>query len=199
MPSILSARHSNQWINRLHQKFTALAALPLAAEKKLRLKEWLTVEFVYSALAFEGAQVNRQLVLQIVQASPKVKEAHESSLIEDLLKRFRHLENIIENAGQKANLSNEWLCRLNVSQEFRQSDFAASSVRAEHLPLIVENACRWFAMESFAELNPIEQAAIALLRIAEIAPFERDNQQTALLAASLFTLRQGLPPGGRCP
>ena len=65
---------------------------------------------------------------------------------------------------------------------------------AAYLAQAVENACDWFAVESFAELNPVEQAAIVFLRLVTIQPFERANQATALIAASLFTLRVELPP-----
>src|SRR6185503_19813145 len=51
-----------------------------------------------------------------------------------------------------------------------------------------------YTAESFDELNPIEQASIVFLRLIEIQPFERANLQTALTAASLFTLRSTLPP-----
>ncbi len=67
-------------------------------------------------------------------------------------------------------------------------------VPAEHLLAIIENAFQWYTAESFAELNPIEQASIVFLRLMEIQPFERANLQTALAAASLFTLRSTLPP-----
>jgi Fic family protein len=58
----------------------------------------------------------------------------------------------------------------------------------------LESACRWYTAESFAELNPVEQASIVLLRLVEMQPFEDANERTALVAASLFTLRNDLPP-----
>jgi Fic family protein len=63
-----------------------------------------------------------------------------------------------------------------------------------HLPAVLESAFQWYTAESFAELNPIEQAALVLLRLIEIQPFEKNNQRTALVAASLLTLRSDLPP-----
>jgi hypothetical protein len=192
LPSTLFARQAYQWINRVNQKFNALAALNLSPEKKQRLKEWFDVEFIYFALLFEDKQANRELILQIIQTSPAVQKSGEPDAIEDLLYRLRIIENFIEGKGAKARLNVELL--LSLGEEFRKTDTSASAVRAEHLPMIVENACRWFAMESFAELNPVEQAAIALLRLIELAPFEQNNQCNSIIAASLFTLRKGLPP-----
>ncbi|HXG67986.1 MAG TPA: Fic family protein, partial [Blastocatellia bacterium] len=64
----------------------------------------------------------------------------------------------------------------------------------QHLQASMVSACLWFTAESFTELNPVEQAAIVHLRLIELQPFEQGNARTALLAASLFTLRASLPP-----
>jgi hypothetical protein len=191
-PSLLFARQANQWINRIGQKFNAFAALSLSQEKRDRLKVWLEAEFVSSTLLLEGEAPEGQQIREITLAGPQ--ESSESSPSADLLRRFRSLENFVANHGSKAQLNVELLLSLDADGEFRKSDSSASAVGAEHLPLIVENACRWFAMQSFGELNPVEQAAIALLRLVELAPFARHNQRTALIAASLFSLRSGLPP-----
>jgi Fic family protein len=64
----------------------------------------------------------------------------------------------------------------------------------EHLPALLESACQWYTAESFTELNPVEQASIVLLRLIDLQPFEQANERTALVAASLFTMRSHLPP-----
>src|SRR5207302_1375832 len=56
------------------------------------------------------------------------------------------------------------------------------------------SACHWFTAESFTEFHPVEQASLVLLRLIDIEPFDRSNERTALVAASLFTLRSELPP-----
>lgn len=212
LPSILHARQANQWINRVNQKFNALAAFDLSPEKKQGLREWLEVEFIDCALTFAGAGVSRQQIVQTVCAtsrgadlssgaagdSPgKANESLEKRAITDLLLSLRKVEVLAQSAGPKAKLSLNLLLQLNQpagNGEFRKTASKTSSIRAEHLPLILENACSWFATDSFAELNPVEQAAIALLRLVELAPFEQANERTALLAASLFTLGSQLPP-----
>jgi prophage maintenance system killer protein len=191
-PSLLFARQANQWINRVGQKFNALSALNLSQEKRQSLKAWLEAEFVSCTLLLEGEAVNGQQIRQLIRAAPEESAALSPS--EDLLRRFRGLENFAASHGPKAQLNMDLLLSLHADGEFRKNASPASAVSAEHLPMIVENACRWFAMDSFGELNPVEQAAIALLRLVELAPFAQHNQRTALLAASLFTLRSGLPP-----
>jgi hypothetical protein len=194
LPSTMFTRQAYQWINRVNQKFNALAALNLSQEKKQLLKQWLEEEFVFFTLLLEDSRIERQLIRQIIQGSPIVEQSEEYGKARDLLYRLRIVENFVEGRGAKARLNIELLLSLDPGGEFRKTDTGAGTAGAEHLPMIVENACRWFAMESFAELNPVEQAAIALLRMLEIAPFEHNNQRSALIAASLFTLRSALPP-----
>ncbi|HVG18577.1 MAG TPA: Fic family protein, partial [Blastocatellia bacterium] len=100
-----------------------------------------------------------------------------------------------------AALSPDLLARLHDpsgrGEGFRKSagdkNRALKPAPAERLAAAVGSACLWFTAESFDELNPIEQASIVYLRLIEIQPFEQANERTALVAASLFTLRGGLP------
>jgi hypothetical protein len=62
------------------------------------------------------------------------------------------------------------------------------------LPRLLENACSWFTAPSFAEIHVVEEAALVYLRLLDLQPFATDQEQTALLAASLYTERAGWPP-----
>lgn len=62
------------------------------------------------------------------------------------------------------------------------------------LPRLVENAFDWFSTEGFSEMNPVEQAALVYLRLLDMQPFATAQEPTALLAASFYTERAGLPP-----
>jgi Fic family protein len=65
----------------------------------------------------------------------------------------------------------------------------------EALERLLENAAEWFTAESFTtEFHPVEQAALALVRVCDLQPFPSNNEMTARVAASLFTLRAGWPP-----
>lgn len=201
-PSILASRQSYQWINRINQKFTAFAALDLSAAQRERLHRRLEVEFVSATLALEGLNISPDDVVRVARleseaAGQAVKERGEGAAILNLLNALRLVKAYADSEGRNAALTLERLLELRAPAcggMLRQGESQASSVRAEHLSVVLENACRWFTMASIAELNPVEQAALALLRLLEIAPFDEANERTALVAASLFTLRNELPP-----
>ncbi|HYE74761.1 MAG TPA: hypothetical protein VEF04_15590, partial [Blastocatellia bacterium] len=82
---------------------------------------------------------------------------------------------------------------------WRQGDVAQINQAHEPPPAIIvqrllENALDWFSMPSVTEMNPVEQAALVYLRLLDISPFEFAQEPTALLAASFYTERAGLPP-----
>ena len=62
------------------------------------------------------------------------------------------------------------------------------------LPRFLDNAFDWFSTEGFAELHAVEQAAVVYLRLLDLYPFPTANEATALLAASFYIERAGLPP-----
>ena len=62
------------------------------------------------------------------------------------------------------------------------------------VPRMLDNAFDWFGTDSFAELHPVERAAVVYLRLLDLHPFPAHTETTALLAASFYTERAGLPP-----
>lgn len=62
------------------------------------------------------------------------------------------------------------------------------------LPKMLDMAFDWFSTESFAELHAVEKAAIVYLRLLDLHPFPTVTEPTAMLAASFYTERAGLPP-----
>ena len=62
------------------------------------------------------------------------------------------------------------------------------------LPRLVANALDWFTTEGFAEMHPVEQAALVHLRLHDLQPFGSAHEPVALLAAGFYTERAGLPP-----
>jgi hypothetical protein len=65
---------------------------------------------------------------------------------------------------------------------------------AAMLPRLVDNALDWFSTAGFAEMNPVEQAALVHLRLLDLQAFAAANEATALFAASFYAERAGLPP-----
>lgn len=62
------------------------------------------------------------------------------------------------------------------------------------LPKMIDNAFDWFSTESFAELHAVEQASVVYLRLLDLYPFPAATEPTAMLAASFYIERAGLPP-----
>src|SRR6185369_10967242 len=113
----------------------------------------------------------------------------------EVVQSLRMIEALIQSRGREAELTPDLLLNLNSGGSLRTTAGNPSrAIKPEHLAEAIEGACRWYAAESFSELHPVEQASIVLLRLIEIQPFENANERTALLAASLFTLRRELPP-----
>ncbi|HKP12707.1 MAG TPA: Fic family protein [Blastocatellia bacterium] len=164
-------------INRVNARHRALAALNVTVDERRQLETWLVNRFASATLQIEP------------EAPPH--------LTTQLTNAVREVMSLASAEGKTARLTPDLLARLN-DAGLRERDGHAgrstSQVPAAYIARAVENACDWFSAESFEELNPIEQAAIVFLRLATIRPFEQANQATALVAASLFTLRAELPP-----
>lgn len=196
MPSILSTRQAYQWINRIAQKHKHLNLSTLSEAQRSQLNKRIEVIFVEALLNLEEANICHEDVVGAVH-SPSLNDPTVQAPVRDPLKAYRSLYGLVQNQKQLAKLDVALLLKLNAPNgtgAFRQHSIAGATIRPEHLPIILEHACRWFASGSISELNPVEQAAIAFLRFIGLAPFEHHNERTALIAASLFTLRQELPP-----
>ena len=64
----------------------------------------------------------------------------------------------------------------------------------ELVPPLVENALEWCQADSFGEMHEVEQAALVLLKLTDIQPFDRHNGKTLRLFSNFFLLRAGYPP-----
>jgi hypothetical protein len=58
----------------------------------------------------------------------------------------------------------------------------------------LDNLERWIAADSFAEIHPIEQAALALTRVLDIWPFDYGNRTAGVVFSNHFVTRSGYPP-----
>lgn len=67
-------------------------------------------------------------------------------------------------------------------------------VPAVLLPRMLDNAFDWFSTAGFNEMHAVEQAAVVFLRLLDLHPFPQLSEITALLAASFYIERAGLPP-----
>lgn len=200
-PPILFTRGTSEWISRVNQKHKQLTELRPSADQKARLDQWAETEFVYSTLKLEGTDVKREQVARVVSHSQDPGTVAENErAITTLLVSLRTVTSLARSNGKAAELTGEFLLKLHSvpGAGFRRSvgdtNRMMKPVAPEHLPALIESALRWYTAESFAELNPVEQASIVLLRLIDTQPFEQANERTALVAASLFTIRSELPP-----
>ena len=58
----------------------------------------------------------------------------------------------------------------------------------------LDNFFNWLTAESVAEIHPIERAALALTRVADIWPFESGNLTAAIMLANIGLGQAGLSP-----
>jgi Fic family protein len=193
---ILFERPTYEWVARVNQKHKQLAELSLSEEAKQAFDRWLETEFVYSTLRLEGEEIEREQVVRLVSAPASSPDAGGPGAATRLLDSLRTVTALARERGNDSVLSVELLRKLNDLQggQGLSSTESTSKVKAEIPPVVLEGACQWFSADSFRELHPIEQAGIVLLRLIDLRPFNYGNDQTALVAASLFTLRSGLPP-----
>ncbi len=199
---ILFTRPAYEWINRVVEKHTELSKLQISEKEREALARLSEVEFVYSTARLAGLAVTPAQVSRVANMSElDGKEFSEADrLIAERLASLRIVETLARN---QAELTPDLILKLNNPLGIHESGFRKGPIAGsglfrpampEHIPASIESVCRWLTAESFAELNPLEQASITHLRLLEIQPFERANFETALAAASLFTLRNQMPP-----
>ena len=64
----------------------------------------------------------------------------------------------------------------------------------ELVPQLVDAALQWCRADSFAEMHEVEQAALVLLKLTDIQPFDRHNGTTLRLFSNFFLVGAGYPP-----
>ena len=204
-PQILFTRPAYEWINRVAQKHAEMEKLGLSEKERESLRRLSESEFVYSTAHLAGLPVSPAQVSRIAgRAELEGRELSDADRpIAELLTALRIVEALARSEGPQASLTPELLMKLNNPLGINENRFRMNAIPptgpfkpapAEHIPALIESVCRWLTAESFSELNPLEQASITHLRLLEIQPFEQANLETALVAASLFTMRNRMPP-----
>ena len=65
---------------------------------------------------------------------------------------------------------------------------------SELVPDLVDTALQWCQADSFGEMHEVEQAALVLLKLIDIQPFDQHNGTTLRLFSHFFLVRAGYPP-----
>jgi fido (protein-threonine AMPylation protein) len=102
------------------------------------------------------------------------------------------LENLLVAHGRLfANRPGAGALRTSATEpQYRGQDCAPP----EFIERSMTNLFGWLDAESFLELHPIEQAALSMIRIVDIWPFETGNITAAILVANHFLDRARLHP-----
>ena len=158
------ARPIREWINLAEAKKAELEIL-LQRKGVAEARGWIEREFVDAA----GTQIG-------------IDSKEDAGLVDALREARRR-------ADERQKLTPDLLLQINALISGNETQWNNS--RAE---IASRLACDWFEADSFNELHALEQAATVYLRLCEIQAFERFNQITSLLAASVFTMRAGFPP-----
>lgn len=158
-------KSSGSWSDRL--KVAAQNGLPAAA----RLRE---LQLKHQSGAGEAARFSQASALITTWArTPEEKLSQE---------RLLDLHRALTGTGELRQT------------EPRPLNAAHDPAPAILLPRLLDNAFDWFTTEGFAEMHAVEQATVVFLRLLDLHPFVEENETTALLAASFYTERAGLPP-----
>ena len=186
---LLFDRPVYEWISRVNKKHQELEGLSLGEAERDKLRLWIEASCVTSLADREAPEISGTEVEAIVRGST---DRLVPSAVENRLAALRELERFVAAEGRTAALNADLIRRLH--QPLDPAEFKSATRDPRIVAASIELACRWFNADSFLQLHPVEQSGIALLRLVEIRPFAERNDGTARIAASLFTIRSGLPP-----
>jgi fido (protein-threonine AMPylation protein) len=64
----------------------------------------------------------------------------------------------------------------------------------EFIERSLDNFFNWLTAESISEIHPIERAALVLIRVVDIWPFDSGNLTIAIMLGNMILRQAGLPP-----
>jgi len=204
-------RRIPEWAQEVEHARAAYEALaPLEAERMGELAGWVLVEHVLHDMRLDGYRLERERLRQLLLEGGEAQTVEErlaqhfaaavrrlSAYVTEGLEEGRPVELTLDVLLELRRLSSgcaeseqELLRRERVNPLYPEHEPCSP----EELPHLLRLALEWFTAESFAELNPIEQAALVHIRLMDLQPFERTYGRVVRLASNLYTLRAGLPP-----
>jgi Fic family protein len=188
---VISSRPAYDWINRVNRKKAELDSLDLSAGQQESLRKSARHDFAVCTLRLEGVavtdeQINRLPKLtddQIEGLSPVDRSAFA------IFSALALVETAADSKGPGSGLTPALLTEIDLI-----INQGPGSADGPTHPASLAAACYWWTADSFLELHPIEQAALAHLRLMDLKPFPNLNERISLLASSLFAIRASLPP-----
>ena len=195
-------------LSRLDEKKRRLDALgPLSAAAVNRLREQLTVEWIYNSNAIEGSTLSlreTQLILEtgITIGGKSLREHFEVINHKDAIDYIEHLAKQDEplSAFHVRQIHQLVLSHINDESAGQYRSTPVQIVGSQHIPPdaweIPHLMREWenWLNESTTGLHPVALAAQAHHKLVAIHPFVDGNGRTARLVMNLILFRHGYPP-----
>ena len=185
-------------INRINGKQAELTKLGWRTNDQSSIRVFVERAFTQAVLGLTGVEASLDQIATI-QARPVDQlrtEAGPDMKILRTLASIKVLEKAVDNSESLTpdlllRIHDPFLDRPSTGEE---AETDSDSDLNKSVLARVGAFCQWAGAHSFKELNPLEQAAIAILRLLEIRAFQEGNVGAAIGAGSLFTMRAGWPP-----
>lgn len=202
LPILHSEQPKYDWVTRLAAMREAYdAAVAADPGRAARDRAALDADLAYHSLRLKGVEVTREQVAAAAAGSFSVGSVEAAAAgVLAAIGRVRAAADANEDLTPQLMLEVNRLVDPERGGVLREGPPVAAypghqAPAAAALPTLVENLAEWFGAPSFTgEFHPVEQAALALIRVCDIQPFPSNNELTARIAVSLFTLRRGWPP-----
>jgi hypothetical protein len=185
-------------INRINGKQAELTKLALRTNDQARISVFVERAFAQAVLGLTGVEASLEQIAKIQDklANGLATEAGPDVKILRTLASIKVLEKAVDNSE---SLTPDLLLRIHDPFLDRPSpgDEAETDSDSDLNKSVLARVgafCQWAGADSFKELNALEQAAIAILRLLEIRAFQEGNVGAAIGAGSMFTMRAGWPP-----
>lgn len=194
---------------RLDAKKTTLdERRPLPPAIVTKLKEHMNVAWTYHSNAIEGSSITlpetRAILLDGLTVNGKPLREHLEVI------NHKHAIDFVETLALASVPFTEHTIRQIHTLVLRTiDDENAGRYRrvqvyitgSEHVPPepvavppLMADLGQWLTSDEFVGLHPVEQAALAHLRLVDIHPFVDGNGRTARLLMNLLLIRHGYPP-----
>ena len=198
----------NYAIERLHEKKVLLdKGRPLLASVLHRIKEDLSIEWIYNSNSIEGNTLSLRKTKMVLQdgITVKVKSLREHFEVYSHQKAIEYLQTLVKDnykISGKDILSLHGFVMRSIEDEFagRLRDGGVRILGANFTPLNATKDSGMFAeLIDFTNSNPLKLNDILLAtvfhhRFVWIHPFFDGNGRTARLAMNLLLRRKGFPP-----
>jgi Fic family protein len=154
--------------------------LPIYSESMLRTRLQFADLDRFKDLDTAPVWEKSDLIIEQLEGGRNVRQARQT--IQDLTRTsLVQIHSIVFGGGLRQQL---------IRPLFRGQDCP----EPEFIERSLDNFFNWLPAESIAEIHPIERAALVLVRIVDIWPFDSGNLTIAVMLGNMILHQSGLPP-----